>query len=207
MRSLILYEPDPKIERTFAWWGKSKGLKSKDARQEGIQTWQEVTNEGLFVILLPLESKASPQALLAPLSMPTTSNTNRHSFPWCNNLSSVELPWKTQIYTLVFLEMCNTLKLNGVSSDAIRLCLFPFSLRDKARAWLHSLPSRCTTIWDELTRAFLVKFFPLSKIASLRNQITNFLQRDDEKLCEAWEHFKDLWHLCPHHGLQHWMII
>jgi len=29
----------------------------------------------------------------------------------------------------------------------------------------------------------------------------------DETLYEAWEHFKDLLRLCPHHGLQRWMII
>jgi len=111
------------------------------------------------------------------------------------------------LHLLVFLELCDTLKLNGAFSDAIGLRLFPFSLRDKARAWLHSLPTRCIITWDELTRAFLVKFFPLSKTASLRYQITNFLQRDDETLYEAWEHFKDLLSLCPLHGLQCWMII
>jgi len=52
------------------------------------------------------------------------------------------------------------LKLNGVSTDASRLRLFPFSLRDKVRAWLHFLPLGCITTWDELTRAFLAKFFP-----------------------------------------------
>jgi len=99
------------------------------------------------------------------------------------------------------------LKLNGVSSDAIWLRLFPFLLRDKVRAWLHSLLSGCITTWDELTRAFLAKFFPPSKTVSLRNQITNFLQRDGKMLYEAWEHFMDLLRLCPHHGLQHLMII
>jgi len=58
------------------------------------------------------------------------------------------------------------LKLNGVSSDAIHLRLFHFSLRDKARAWLHSLPSGCIITWDELTRAFLAKLFPPSKQSS-----------------------------------------
>ena len=68
----------------------------------------------------------------------------------------------------VFLGVCNALKLNGVSTDAIRLRLFPFSLRDNVRAWLHSLPYGCITTWDALTIAFLAQFFPLSKIASLR---------------------------------------
>ena len=44
------------------------------------------------------------------------------------------------LHILVFLEVCDTLKINGASTDVIRLCLFPFSLRDKARTWLHSLP-------------------------------------------------------------------
>ena len=39
-----------------------------------------------------------------------------------------------------FLEICDTFKHNGVSDDAIRLRLFPFSLRDKAKSWLNSLP-------------------------------------------------------------------
>jgi len=34
----------------------------------------------------------------------------------------------------ICLEVCDTLKLNGVSTYAIRLRLLPFSLRDKARA-------------------------------------------------------------------------
>jgi len=99
------------------------------------------------------------------------------------------------------------LKLNEVSTDAIRLRLFPFSLKDKARAWLHSLPPDSIHTWDKLTRAFLAKFFPSSKTASLRNQITTFTQRDDESLYEAWERFKDLLRLYPHHGFQKWMII
>jgi len=111
------------------------------------------------------------------------------------------------LHLSVFVEVCYTLKLNGVSIDAICLRLFPSSLRDRARAWLYSLPSECITTLDELTRAFLAKFFPPSKTASLSNQITNFIQKDDETLCEAWERFKDLLHLCPHHGLQYWMII
>ena len=32
-----------------------------------------------------------------------------------------------------FLEICNTFKINGVIKDALRLRLFPFSLKDKAK--------------------------------------------------------------------------
>ena len=108
------------------------------------------------------------------------------------------------LHLSVFLEVCNTLKING---DAIRLCLFLFSLRDNARAWLHSLSPGSISTWEELTKAFLAKFFPPSKTASLCNQITPFTQREDETLYEAWERFKNLLRLCPHHGLQKWMVV
>ena len=39
-----------------------------------------------------------------------------------------------------FLEVCDTLKYNGVSDDVIRLRIFPFSLKDKAKLWLNSEP-------------------------------------------------------------------
>ena len=38
-----------------------------------------------------------------------------------------------------FLELCDTVKYNGMPHDTIKLQLFPFSLRDKARTWFHAL--------------------------------------------------------------------
>ena len=38
------------------------------------------------------------------------------------------------------LEVCDTVKYNGVSDDAICLQLFPFSLKDKAKHWLTTKP-------------------------------------------------------------------
>jgi len=76
------------------------------------------------------------------------------------------------LHLSVFSEVCDILKINGASAYAIHLCLFPFPLRDKAMAWLHSLPPGLITMWDELTKVFLAKFFPPSNTVSLRNQIT-----------------------------------
>ena len=68
-----------------------------------------------------------------------------------------------------FLEICDTFKYNGVTDDAIRLRLFPFSLRDKAKSWLNSLPSRSITTWDVLAQKFLTKFFPPAKKPRLQD--------------------------------------
>ncbi|KAH9671394.1 hypothetical protein KPL70_017357 [Citrus sinensis] len=46
-----------------------------------------------------------------------------------------------------------------------------------------------------------MKYFPPTKNAKLRNEITSFHQIEDESLYEAWERFKELLRRCPHHGI------
>ncbi|KAK5771968.1 hypothetical protein PVK06_048224 [Gossypium arboreum] len=91
-----------------------------------------------------------------------------------------------------FLEFCNTFKINGVFYDAIRLRLFPFSLRNKAKQWLSLLPRGSITIWEQMTKKFLLKYFSPAKTAKLRNNIFSFMQMDLETLYDAWERYKDL---------------
>ncbi|KAK5775790.1 hypothetical protein PVK06_043731 [Gossypium arboreum] len=74
-----------------------------------------------------------------------------------------------------FLEFCNTFKINGVSVDAIRLRLFPFSLRNKAKQWLNSLPRGSITTWEQMIEKFLLKYFPPAKTDKLRNGISSFV--------------------------------
>ncbi|KAL4368846.1 hypothetical protein GQ457_05G031210 [Hibiscus cannabinus] len=40
-----------------------------------------------------------------------------------------------------FIEVCDSFRQQGVHEDVLRLKLFPYSLRDKARAWFNSIPS------------------------------------------------------------------
>ena len=107
----------------------------------------------------------------------------------------------------VFLQYCNTVKMNNVTDDVIRLQLFPFSLRDKARAWFNSLPQESITTWTDLASKFLKRFFPPARTARLRNDITNFTKFSGESLYEAWERFKEAIRKCPHHGLPDNLLI
>ena len=100
-----------------------------------------------------------------------------------------------------FLEICDTLKYNGVSNDALRLRLFPFTLKDKAKVWLKSQSPGSFTNWDGLARAFLAKYFPPSKTVKVVKELTSFQQFEHESLSEAWERFTELQRSCPHHGL------
>ncbi|XP_048499890.2 uncharacterized protein LOC125497367 [Beta vulgaris subsp. vulgaris] len=106
-----------------------------------------------------------------------------------------------------FLEKCDTLKLNGVTDDAIRLGLFPFSLKDKAKKWWKSNPPNSFTTWAALSQAFLSKYFPPGKTAKFRNDIISFVQLDEESSYEALERFKDLQRKCPHHGVPDWLLV
>ncbi|KAK5770410.1 hypothetical protein PVK06_046560 [Gossypium arboreum] len=100
-----------------------------------------------------------------------------------------------------FLEFCDTFKINGVSNDAIRLRLFPFSLRNKAKQWLNSLSRGSITTWEQMNEKFLLKYFPSTKMTKLRNDISSFVQMDLETLYDASKRYKDLLRRCPHHGL------
>ncbi|XP_019055984.1 PREDICTED: uncharacterized protein LOC109115885 [Nelumbo nucifera] len=104
-----------------------------------------------------------------------------------------------------FLEICDTFKHNGVSDDAVRLRLFPFSLKDKAKTWLNSLPAGSISTWDEMASRFLAKYFPPSKTANMWNDITTFTQQDGESLYKSWERYKELLRKVPHHGLLVWL--
>ena len=106
-----------------------------------------------------------------------------------------------------FLDICQTFRANGASDDAITLRLFPFSLKDKAMNWLNSLPAGSITTWAQLVDRFLSKYFPPSKTAKLRNEITQFTQFDGESLYEAWERIKEMVRRCPHHGLSDEIIL
>ena len=106
-----------------------------------------------------------------------------------------------------FLEVCDTIKYNGVTEEALRLRLFPLSLGDRAKHWLTSQPSDSITSWNDLVQKFLTKFFPPAKIAQLVQEINTFGQLEGENLAEAWDRFHELLWKCPHHRLIRWMQV
>ena len=59
-----------------------------------------------------------------------------------------------------FMRMANTIKLNGVRLEVIKLQLFLFSLRDVASTWFDSFPVGSVNNWEELVEAYMSRFFP-----------------------------------------------
>nr|GEY84860.1 hypothetical protein [Tanacetum cinerariifolium] len=76
-----------------------------------------------------------------------------------------------------FLHVTQSIKVNGVTDDALRLYLFPHSLTHHATAWFDRLPRNSINTFEQMAKMFLKKYFPPSMVTKLRNEITNFLQR------------------------------
>ena len=81
-------------------------------------------------------------------------------------------------HLLNFLQLCGTIKMNGVDHNVIKLKLFPFSLRDRTRNWFHKLILGSIDTWGALVKVFLTKFFPPQLASQFRAAITQFRQGD-----------------------------
>ena len=100
-----------------------------------------------------------------------------------------------------FLDVASCYQVANVSSDQMRLRLFPQSLAGKAKAWYwNDIPENSVHTWEELQNVFMKKFFPPSRTQLFIREISNFQQDDDESLAAAFERFKELIRKCPHHG-------
>ena len=165
-----------------------------------------------------------PQQLLKDFSQPSSATAGYGYRPPETEAANFEL--KPSLITMVernqfsgnimedpnlhiqtFLQYCNTIKHANVTRDYVRRSLFPFSLKDKARTWLNDLNMDTITSWEDLALAFQRKYYPPERTATLRSKITNFSQESDESLYDAWERFKELLRLCPHHGLEKWFLV
>ena len=83
----------------------------------------------------------------------------------------------------------------------IWLRLFSLSLSGEATLWLNGLTPDSITKWRQLKEDILERFFPPSKRAQLRDEISNFRQLPTEALHETWERFKKKLMRCPNHQM------
>nr|GEV21847.1 reverse transcriptase domain-containing protein [Tanacetum cinerariifolium] len=89
-----------------------------------------------------------------------------------------------------FLRVTQSIKVNRVTDGALHLYLFLHSLTYHAIAWFDRLLRNSINTFEQMAKMFLGKYFPPCMVTKLRNEITNFCQRPDESLFEAWERYK-----------------
>ncbi|KAL0405105.1 UNVERIFIED_CONTAM: hypothetical protein Slati_3824400 [Sesamum latifolium] len=188
---------DPEIERTFHQRNKSI--------ERGKNSGETDPEEQLVIFEPTMEIMGAVERLMMEYSFPTADETISSIVKPSVEANNFEIkPSIIQIirssvqfyglpdedpnkHLMNFLEICDTFRFNGVSNDAVRLRIFPFSLCDIAKDWLQSLPADSITIWAALTQKFLAKYFPPAKTAKMLNDITSFVQLDREFLYDAWE--------------------
>ncbi|XP_026443715.1 uncharacterized protein LOC113343807 isoform X2 [Papaver somniferum] len=124
------------------------------------------------------ERTSTPSCIVLPANAGNVSIKygQMQALPKFHGLDS-ESPY---IHLKEFDEVCTTMPFVAATQDVVKLKLFPFSLKEKAKTWLHSLRPNTIRTWNEMTREFMKKFFPIHKTITLRKNIMNFSQNEHE---------------------------
>ena len=164
------------------------------------------------VIQAPLASQAMAQKTLHDYSAPSANqvptgpevNTGGENFeikmglitmvqdsPFCGKANE-----DASAHLQQFLELCSTFVIKGVSQDAIRLRLFPFSLLGRAKQWFYTNKAVVDT-WNKCAKAFLAKFFPTGKTNALRGRISNFSRHQMSQFVKLGRDFRSTFYRVP----------
>ncbi|XP_022003275.1 uncharacterized protein LOC110900713 [Helianthus annuus] len=103
--------------------------------------------------------------------------------------------------------ICSTIGKQGFTPEEVKLRLFQFSLKDRAKQWFSTLPSDSIRTWDEMQRTFLEEYYPMSKTSEARNATKSFSQHVGETFHEAFKRFNEMLRMCPHHDIPKWDLI
>ncbi|XP_017426296.1 uncharacterized protein LOC108334878 [Vigna angularis] len=109
-------------------------------------------------------------------------------------------------HIMEFTVVCSTMKPLDVPEEIVKMKAFPFSLQDAAKEWLFSQNVPIVS-WGEMKRKFLERFFPASRTAAVRKEISGIRQLPGENLFEYWERFKRLCSTCPNHQINEQLLL
>ena len=79
-----------------------------------------------------------------------------------------------------FEDVCSSFLFTGSPLHIICMVLFPFSLKEKAKIWFHSLAPNSIFTWEDMRKEFPNKFFPLARTNALMRAIQNFSEKAGE---------------------------
>ncbi|BBH05336.1 plant U-box 23 [Prunus dulcis] len=195
---------DPELENTLRYLHRDKNKQDTLPIKMGDEL--ELNN-----LTRPLKDFTVPKALDQPscIAYPATTTTFEiksgtiHLLPQFYGKAGDD----PHIHIKDFFAVCATMHNGGISDEAIRLRLFPFSLKERAKEWLYSLPSASVTTWTSLASKFLAKFFPAQKTNHIRKEIMGVQQLDGESFHEYWDRFQRLLASCPHHQIEDWLLM
>nr|GEU74245.1 reverse transcriptase domain-containing protein [Tanacetum cinerariifolium] len=177
---------------------------------------REPAKHNLFVYFWCMSTHSSARNLFPPLDNPKLTIQRRsHTDPILLNNSKMAAEGNSDIpvpdlWTME--ELCQP-SLNGwggpIAPIAIRATNFGLKndmiQQVQNSCQLHGLPgddaNEHLDKFLHMAKMFLGKFFPPSMVTKLINEITNFCQRPDKSLFEAWERYKLSTNRCPNHNM------
>lgn len=68
------------------------------------------------------------------------------------------------------------IKLQHLLKDITKLFFFPFTLKNNAKKWLHSMTTEPITSGDKFAAIFLKEYNPMHMATKIRNNINQFCQ-------------------------------
>ncbi|XP_073061739.1 uncharacterized protein [Primulina eburnea] len=205
---------DPEIENTFPRRHRAQREKSSDSDvEEQLKKEKKVETAGMEVMDNEEEdhtvydlTRQTTGGYGSSITRPTMEANNFELKPSIIQMIKYQVRFggsqteDPNAHLEGFLSICDTIKFNGVRTDAIRLRLFPFSLHGEAAEWLRDLPAGSITTWNGLVELFINQYFPPTKLAQLRKDISSIRQKDGETLHTAWGRFRKMLRRCPQHG-------
>ncbi|XP_035841299.1 uncharacterized protein LOC110919217 [Helianthus annuus] len=106
-----------------------------------------------------------------------------------------------------FSSVCNTIGGHNFALEEVKLRLFQFSLKDKAKQWFLTLPANSIRTWGEMQQAFLDEYYSMAKTDDARDEIRSFRQLSGEPLHEAFTRFREMMRRCHHHQIEKWELV
>jgi hypothetical protein len=185
---LLLLDPD--IERIFLkerrataemennMTGNPHKPENKQHRAENIDH-----NRSLRDLFAPVTINSSSCIVLPPTNA-THFDLKPHDIQLHTSFHGLELE-NPYSHVKKFKDICTTFKFQNFLEESVHLRLFPFTLHDRAKAWLDSNMPRSITSWENLLIKFYSKFFPMSKVIEYHKEISSFTQKipRDSKRC------------------------
>ncbi|GFS31942.1 hypothetical protein Acr_00g0020090 [Actinidia rufa] len=101
----------------------------------------------------------------------------------------------------LFEEIVSTVRVDvNIRTEWVKLRLFPFSLKERAKEWFNMLRPGSIRTWVDLQKEFYKKYFPMSRTTQLKRAVTLFEGRPGESFHKVWERFNECVNAIPHHG-------
>jgi hypothetical protein len=83
-------------------------------------------------------------------------------------------------------DSCTLFKLAKVSQNEVKKKLLYLSLDNEARAWMRSINEETILDWEDMKKAFYLKYYPPIEAYRDRGLIYNFWPHLEENIAQAW---------------------